>query len=346
MIELLVVIAIIGLLSGLLVMAISHMSKSGKANATKADLQNVKGMFDELNAATGLTTVPQQWLWRSLSNSPAVVNIDPAFVGPPAYSTWGLDFWHVPMRQGTMLLAPPVLDYFDCLDAPAGLLTTDNPVARNASRAVLNTQLAMRVMLSLPANRTAIGQLPADRLMVPEWQAGGLASGMQTGRDGIYGTNDDSSDSVKTVVYAINNCVRYQGASYRCIKANVASAGSPPPSDSSEWIQDGGPTPVILDAWGNPIIFVPATGLIDVFSGAGSTDSSVAALPLSNMPPNVSRKLPPITSPEGQNDPNYTTLPLPKQPVGARANGRPFFVSAGPDGNLSTGDDNIYSFDK
>jgi type II secretory pathway pseudopilin PulG len=61
--------------------------------------------------------------------------------------------------------------------------------------------------------------------------------------------------------------------------------------------------PLILDGWGNPILFVPAEGLSGVtFNGT----------------------------------PNRTIV---------SPNNRPFFASAGPDGNFLNGDDNINSFD-
>lgn len=60
------------------------------------------------------------------------------------------------------------------------------------------------------------------------------------------------------------------------------------------------PTPVILDAWGNPIIFVMG-GVLNGTSGGVAVHS-----------------------------PDY----------------HPFFASAGPDGNFSKSDDNLYSFEK
>jgi prepilin-type N-terminal cleavage/methylation domain-containing protein len=355
MVELLVVIAIISLLTGLLVLAISKMSTSGKRHATETDLQNIKGMFDELNAATNLTTAPDQWLWRRLSNNPAVVD---STVFIPNYSNYQLDFWRTPMRTGPSTAVPGVPNYLDCLDAPKGSLAND-PMVRNASRAVLNTQLAMRIILATQSNRTAIAQLPADRKMVPEFESGNLSSGMGgsngliTGMDGLSGTGDDGGDTVQTVVYCVNNCVRYQGATFRCVKANAGASPpvptTPPnaPASNTNWVQDDNPTPLILDAWGNPIIFVPATGLINVFTGAGTPDATVAALPppIGSIPAGISRRLPAITSPEGQNDPNYGP-PAVAVPPGQKPPGRPFFVSAGPDGDLSTGDDNLYSFEK
>jgi prepilin-type N-terminal cleavage/methylation domain-containing protein len=69
---------------------------------------------------------------------------------------------------------------------------------------------------------------------------------------------------------------------------------------------------VVLDGWGNPILFVPAGGLINVY-----TNTNTASWP------GPSTFASPIRSPDG----------------------RPFWVSAGPDGDLMRGDDNIYSFD-
>jgi hypothetical protein len=64
------------------------------------------------------------------------------------------------------------------------------------------------------------------------------------------------------------------------------------------------------DGWGNPIIFVPASiGL------AGSSTQGVKLGTSTYVA---------ITSPDG----------------------RPFWASAGPDGDFATGDDNVYSFEQ
>jgi prepilin-type N-terminal cleavage/methylation domain-containing protein len=366
MIELLVVIAIIGVLTGLLVMTIGHMSRNGKIQATRADLQNQKAMFDELSAGGGMSHFPQRWLWRNVSNSPKEVNVDPTLLVPP-YSTWGLDFWLTPMRRGPVGQGG-VKNYLDCLDAPFGPMTPENPMIRNASRAVLNTQLAMQILLGFPINRQALSGLPADRMMVPEWQSGPFPLGVATGADGLSNTPDDGTDTVTDVNYCVNNCVRYNGSAWRCILSHTSSNSTIPPSAATQppqapasnqyWQQDNNPTPILLDGWGNPIIFVPATGLINVYGNYNAdmhgnakyplsgSDLNVAALPQSTLPSGVSRALDPITSPEGENDPNNRGQPLPTIPVGQNPRGRPFWASGGPDGDLSTGDDNLYSFQK
>jgi len=75
----------------------------------------------------------------------------------------------------------------------------------------------------------------------------------------------------------------------------------------------------LLDSWGNVILFVPSGGLVNVrFGGQTSTvtgQSAVGTTAAGGTPIT-------ITSPDS----------------------RPFFVSAGPDGDVSLGDDNVYSF--
>jgi hypothetical protein len=85
--------------------------------------------------------------------------------------------------------------------------------------------------------------------------------------------------------------------------------------------------PLILDAWGNPIIFVGSDGLAGVTvesrkSGATLSPQRVTSAGLFDY----------------GGDP-YDTTNLPR-------NRRPFFASAGPDGDFKLGDDNVYSFEQ
>jgi prepilin-type N-terminal cleavage/methylation domain-containing protein len=75
-------------------------------------------------------------------------------------------------------------------------------------------------------------------------------------------------------------------------------------------------TPVVLDGWGNPIIFCLPPGLTNVFLHFGTSQ----AILVGPAPQNTTQTA--ITSPDG----------------------RPFFVSAGADGDFTRGDDNMYSF--
>jgi len=73
----------------------------------------------------------------------------------------------------------------------------------------------------------------------------------------------------------------------------------------------------IVDAWGHPILFVPGSGMRGVKFGEWSTTSGYVSGDPSSQP------LSAIRSPDG----------------------RAYWVSAGPDGNFQTQDDNLYSFD-
>lgn len=77
--------------------------------------------------------------------------------------------------------------------------------------------------------------------------------------------------------------------------------------------------PLLLDGWGNPIIYVPSDGLSKVIIGND--------LPPKDYRIKSNEVITPSTGPD-----KFTT-------------GRPFWASAGPDGDFSTGDDNIYSFE-
>jgi hypothetical protein len=83
----------------------------------------------------------------------------------------------------------------------------------------------------------------------------------------------------------------------------------------------------LKDGWGNPILFVPASGLhVRVLNGASTykpTDATQNYI---------------IVSPEGSVSGNGTATPV------VTKIGKPFWASAGPDGDFTKGDDNLYSF--
>lgn len=75
--------------------------------------------------------------------------------------------------------------------------------------------------------------------------------------------------------------------------------------------------PVLLDGWDNAVLFVPADGL------CGTTVAPMLLNGVKRLPPTPALPdLGPITSPTDS----------------------PYFVSAGPDGNFLTADDNVFSF--
>lgn len=80
--------------------------------------------------------------------------------------------------------------------------------------------------------------------------------------------------------------------------------------------------PIVVDAWDNPIIFVPASGLTGVTIKDHGAERHV------------------ITS-KGVLEEAEVLAGTASPAAGVR----PFFASAGPDGDFTTGDDNVYSFE-
>jgi hypothetical protein len=93
---------------------------------------------------------------------------------------------------------------------------------------------------------------------------------------------------------------------------------------------DEGKYPFVLDGWGNPVIFVPGSGL-----GRCNPDPSKGAFTTTHKP-------------DGTPETGVVLLEaLTSVSFIVRApDGQSFFASAGPDGNFQTGDDNVYSFEQ
>ena len=116
-------------------------------------------------------------------------------------------------------------------------------------------------------------------------------------------------------------------------------------------------TPIILDAWRNPVIFVPGTSAYTGVSGTDPAKGLLIGRPYSatvlyspgqyvviNVGSNAPLSFKCIQSVQNVTPPNATYWQ--PMPAIAAPNNRPFFASAGPDGDFSKGDDNIYSFEQ
>lgn len=320
LIELLIAIGIIVLLAGMVILGMRSVMGQSKTNATRITLQTLQSMLAEYEAKTRLSSTPPAWRWYE-SGASSVTIVPP---GASPYGTpYDYDFWKIPFRSAAVTYRNP-----DALDAP-GLVADTDPVTRNGCRQVLNTQIVMARLLALPANRAALEKIPADRYFTPRWVGGSgapLGGKVATpGNDGVLMTNNEGTEDV---YYLTGAKVEATTGRFRC-KLDHASTGSTPPPGSN-WDPDSSPaSPLLLDAWNNPIIFVPGTGLrVRLLNGKSAND------------PTDKQQTFIIVSPEGKTDRLGTGEPYVVQP------GRPFFASAGPDGNFATGDDNIYSFEQ
>ena len=134
--------------------------------------------------------------------------------------------------------------------------------------------------------------------------------------------------------YSPGDVVKYNNRFYICRVANFNSSTTPGSGFWSQPYQDN-PNPIFvpLDAWGNPIRYVGATGLDRLKVDAAASKYWMGP------------------DPAEPSESSYSTIAMPDNTWNwlkrkrASPSFRPFWVSAGPDGDFKTDDDNIYSFE-
>jgi prepilin-type N-terminal cleavage/methylation domain-containing protein len=312
LIEILVTIGIIVILAAMVLIATRAITGNSKARATHIALDNCKSLLAEYDTAKNIsqTSASQCWIW--LDQGGGVQQIDPAAAA--AATPTALNFFMLPYNTASFPNQP--------LDAPG--YVKDDAVGldqRNGSRAVVNTMMLMGQLAAIPANREALLKLPQEQVFIPNSQTGSIASPASGNRF----LNGDNTDSSQPIACPAGCRVRLNGVVY-VATANQNPATAPP---GGNWRVDANSIPMLRDGWGNPIIFVPATGLgVRLLNGKKDyVDGDVTQKYI-------------IISPEGAVTNNGTA-----NPVVTRV-GRPFWASAGPDGDFSKGDDNIYSFEQ
>lgn len=322
LIEVLVVIAIIVILAGIAIFGTRKVINNSKISSTRATLATLQGMLGDLDAKTRLNKAPPEWIWIDESGTP-VSRVPPGPSGD--WDLWRIGYKTTARAYGAASAVP------DALDAP-GLVTDSADAPRNVCGQVLNTQAIMRMLLALPSNRAALEKVAPDRYFTPQW-FDATAQIPVPGADGVLGTADDLGHPVVAPYYPLGTQVLYTDPSTKqttkyVARTGGASATAIPPA--TPWAPDNSPaTPILLDAWNNPIIFVPASGLrVRLLNGKSAND------------PTDTTQTWIIVSPEGKVQGNGSGNPVVTQV------GRPFFASAGPDGDFAKGDDNIYSFEQ
>jgi type II secretory pathway pseudopilin PulG len=249
LIELLVAIGVIMILGGILFLGFSKVRASSLRSEAKVRLANLQSMLAELERQTPLNSViPPQW------------RVPPDLTyNLPTNNTLAVDFWNIPSRKTNDADGIP-------RPFPRPGLVIEGEADRTTHEYIINTAIAMGVMLRMPQNAQAIQKLPNDQLLQIPDLTGSL----------VTGTKFDES-SVR----------------------------------------------LLLDPWGNPIIFVPSVGMSDVKLADLNQYIITSAGAIEDSSNNY------LSGTNGQ------LLP----------GSRPFFASAGPDGDFSKGDDNIYSFE-
>jgi hypothetical protein len=274
MIELMTVVAIIAILSGLLVIGIGKLQASAKRQQTASTMVNTGAMFADY----------QNTLHTSYRSA------------------------------GTMDCPQNVTqDYFKSLDNSSMDPTTAMPPSDRYGNAVLLTRDMFYLMRALPANAAAFGKMSAEETMaVPGPKSVNTMSGSYSYFMPVAPDYTAIAHKVGERVKIANPTLAGSYTTYACVRDVDATHSQSPPLEGY-WVLEPDKTiqvTMILDAWGNPIIFVPSS--------------------LGSSPPSATGIL--VTG-----GVRFAQV---------APDNRSFFASAGPDGNFATGDDNIYSFEK
>jgi type II secretory pathway pseudopilin PulG len=292
MIELLVTIGIILILATIVLIAVAHIGRSGKENATKVDLQNLQSMTAELETNGSLDTLIQ--FPTSTPWPPA----QPPSPDPP----WTVNGQLSMIKPLGGVTTPSPSDVNESVyGSNGGSFAAD----RWLSFGVMQTQVVMGRLRAAPTNRTTLQNLPGERFLKAQGE----------GPDyGYNGTAAITSDKIRT--------------------RDGSAHGTPDP-------------PIMVDAWNNPIIFVPSGGLEvgAVFNSARQYKKGNIVETGTN--PNFTcyraLRAGTLTAPPGA---DWEQLPSTFYPIVKAPNGRPFWASAGPDGDFQAPDDNMYSFEQ
>lgn len=367
LVEVLVAVSVIAILIGLAIVGFRSVGTSSQQGATRALLQTCETLLAELERANN-SSLPKQkirgWAWNpavpALPEQEVAAASDPAVIdrtqaSSPNFASLALDFWYNPQRyrpSGTVTAT----DKPAPIDGPGDVrrdqtgIGEATDVERYAHPLVVNTAIAMSAIVSVPANEQAVAAIPADRLMLPLWRAG-VQSPL---RNVDYPIGARISRAIGA---SVAHYVAIQSVRSPTMNINQPTPAVQPALSATEWSAASKPSQLLLDAWGNPIIFVPASGMnvgtmhqvakaykagdrVFLPSTAGNPQAAriyyVASVDTTSTPPAADWRGPVLNDADHRNDfPAAVVSPV----------GRPFFASAGPDGNFATHEDNLYSFD-
>jgi prepilin-type N-terminal cleavage/methylation domain-containing protein len=311
LIEMLVVMGIILILIGLVILGANYTGKAAKAGSTQVAMETLRKFQAE---------------WETVMNALAVSNNELAYLTDSLAKRQPLD-----VPPGDM----------------SNLTLRDNPATR-FTRGVIGR------LMGITKNRVIIAKLPANRIWswpisssVARWSS----SSTYNYYDQVWENVRDPINTTADLVTASgNNLKRY----FICQWVHTASDPKTQPvvgaSSALYWLPVSSDTPVLVDGWGNPIIFVPPTGLTaPAFNTNGVSHVVGSRVQMSGSPGQEYRCIRAFVAVDNSFNPN--TMSNPERywvvvPSITSPDGRPFWASAGPDGNFQNADDNIYSFEK
>jgi type II secretory pathway pseudopilin PulG len=310
MVEILVVIAIIAILIGLIFAGLAFSLRSSNVSQTKAILADLNAMVAEAELIKPLPDFLQE---PTLNGRPDLEPYGTSIAANNTTLTYVPQYLEVDVTPGDSRGHQP-------LDVPIGsgslalsgttLVTTKinnggvTVPSGKPSPAEVYTAYVLNKLLTLPKNQELFSKIPSTRFT--------------------------------QIVIA---------------DAGVISTWYENPPGSGSFTETGWPTsamlssaagntltlPVPLDAWGHEIYFVPGGGLVN--SNWGS-QASFNQAPTSSNPAGLLSSVANSGSAPFAAAGSYSVGTTPV----VSPTGKSFWVSAGPDGDMLMGDDNIYSF--
>lgn len=272
LLEVLIVISIVVVLIGLVTVGVRHLSKSAKQTSTRVTLSALRGMLAEAESTGTVSKLPGLTIL-------AVAD------GATANDKFGAVAMDASMEEGG---------------------------SQRFGQEAIRTQRALRALLSLPNNRKAYEQLPAESKLRVRYQSGVRY---------IPGDQVEHTIGANTKLY-------------------VCTAATSAPPGGAGWSEDTTPhTALLADGWGNPILFVRGVDPRAVVSPA--IDPYLTNLTGSYGLTNVT-----LATSTGNVIVNPQSVPWDPTNRNNLKLYRPFWASAGPDANFLKGDDNLYSFEQ
>jgi len=195
------------------------------------------------------------------------------------------------------------------VDAPGNV--TVNYRNNRFGNAVVRTQRVMRRALAAPANRALLAKFASDQQAPLEWAPG--------------------------VAYQAGDLVMHGGQYYRCTQNHSSNNQQQPPG--GPWEPTSDHVPMFLDGWGNPIIYIPGPLVDPAWTGSWWYRYGLGNVSVSGQTRVICNPLTVVYPSAPTNDPDKM------RKLDEMKAFKPFFASAGPDGDFARGDDNIYSFD-
>lgn len=316
MLEIMVVLAISIVLVSMLVVGFKYVVQSSNANSTKAAFESLKAMQANFEKSTNGTNSSM------VIPTAAMIGADQAVIVPGA-TTPGIN-----------------------------VLTTDS--AGRYGPVVTYTQAIMLRLRSIPDNLTIIQNMASNRLYLPPLPTSSSPWVSSWVANKAYYAADTVLDQGNNVYVCIQD--HYSVSGNRGNEPGPAYGANPTGYGASYWtpVSQLANIPVFLDAWGNPILFMPAGGLLTNVASpipytAWAASSTVPYQVNAPVSCNVNGAVQnficiqahfPSSSPYNGPPNSY----LWKSAI-SPTNYRPFWVSAGPDGNFQTTADNMNSFD-